>query len=83
MSVNDITQTDRRVTEFIAKMNALGLTPLVDIKEDVALIAFSEKEFLGGMKRSLLKSGVPEDKLVIEVVPYGNDRYIKILVKRR
>jgi len=83
MSMNDITQTDRRVTEFIAKMNALGLTPLVDIKEDVALIAFSEKEFLGGMKRSLLKSGVPEDKLVIEVVPYGNDRYIKILVKRR
>jgi len=83
MSVNDITQTDRRVTEFIAKMNALGLTPLVDIKEDVALIAFSEKEFLGGMKRSLLRSGVPEDKLIIEVVPYGNDRYIKILVKRR
>jgi hypothetical protein len=83
MSVNDITQTDRRVTEFIAKMNALGLTPLVDIKEDVALIAFSEKEFLGGMKRSLLKSGVPEDKLIIEVVPYGNDRYIKIIVKRR
>ena len=83
MSVNDITQTDRRVTEFIAKMNGLGLTPLVDIKEDVALIAFSEKEFLGGMKRSLLKSGVPEDKLIIEVVPYGNDRYIKILVKRR
>ena len=83
MSVNDITQTDRRVTEFIAKMNGLGLTPLVDIKEDVALIAFSEKEFLGGMKRSLLKSGVPEDKLIIEIVPYGNDRYIKILVKRR
>jgi len=83
MSVNDITQTDRRVTEFIAKMNALGLTPLVDIKEDAALIAFSEKEFLGGMKRSLIKSGVPEDKLVIEIVPYGNDRYIKILVKRR
>jgi len=83
MSVNDITQTDRRVTEFIAKMNGLGLTPLVDIKEDVALIAFSEKEFLGGMKRSLLKSGVPEDKLIIEVVPYGNDRYIKIIVKRR
>ena len=83
MSVNDITQTDRRVTEFIAKMNALGLTPLVDIREDVALIAFSEKEFLGGMKRSLLRSGVPEDKLIIEVVPYGNDRYIKILVKRR
>jgi len=83
MSVNDITQTDRRVTEFIAKMNALGLTPLVDIKDDVALIAFSEKEFLGGMKRSLIKSGVPEDKLIIEIVPYGNDRYIKILVKRK
>jgi len=83
MSVNDITQTDRRITEFIAKMNALGLTPLVDIKEDTALVAFSEKEFLGGMKRSLIKSGVPEDKLTIEVVPYGNDRYIKILVKRR
>jgi hypothetical protein len=83
MSVNDITQTDRRVTEFIAKMNALGLTPWVDIKDDMALIAFSEKEFLGAMKRSLIKSGVPEDKLVIEVVPYGNDRYIKILVKRK
>jgi hypothetical protein len=82
MSVN-VTQTDKRVTEFIAKMNALGLTPLVDIREDMALIAFSEKEFLGGMKRSLIKSGVPEDKLVIEVVPYENDRYIKIIVKKR
>jgi len=83
MSINDITQTDRRITEFIAKMNALGLTPLVDIREDTALIAFSEKEFLSGMKRSLIKSGVPESKLTIEVVPYGNDRYIKIVVKRR
>ena len=83
MSINDITRTDKRITEFIAKMNALGLTPLVDIREDAALIAFSEKEFLSGMKRSLIKSGVPESKLIIEVVPYGNDRYIKILVKRR
>ncbi|MCI4409943.1 MAG: hypothetical protein JHC26_12690 [Thermofilum sp.] len=83
MSVNDITQTDRRLSELIAKMNALGLTPLIYIRDDEAMMAFSEREFLGALKRNLLKSGVPEEKLTVEAVPYGNDRYIKIIVKRK
>jgi len=74
---------DRNVAQFIQKMNALGLTPLLDLRDDYALIAFSLKEFLAGMKRSLIKSGVPEDKLSIEMVPYGNDKYIKVLIKKR
>jgi hypothetical protein len=83
MTVSNTPQIDRKIAEFIAKMNALGLTPLIDIREDYALIAFSEKEFLAGMKRSLIKSGISEDKLTIEVVPFQNDRYIKVLVKKR
>ena len=74
---------DRKIAEFIAKMNALGLTPLIDISEEMTLIAFSEKEFLTSMKRHLIKSGIPEDKIAIEVVPFTNDRYIKIMVKRK
>jgi hypothetical protein len=76
-------QVDRRVAEFIAKMNALGLTPLVDINDEHVLIAFSEKEFLLAMKRSLIKSGVSEDKLTVEVVPFQNDRYIKVIIRKR
>jgi hypothetical protein len=74
---------DRKIAEFIAKMNALGLTPLIDISEEAALIAFSEKEFLASMKRHLIKSGIPENKIAIEVVPLSDDRYIKITVRRK
>jgi hypothetical protein len=83
MSVSNISQMDKNISQFIEKMNALGLTPLVDLNDEHALIAFSLKEFLSAMKRTLLKSGVPEDKLAIEVVPYGSDRYIKVLIKKR
>ena len=83
MSVSNIPQIERSVAQFIQKMNSLGLTPLVDISDDHTLIAFSLREFLSAMKRTLLKSGVPEEKLTVEVVPYGNDRYIKILVRKR
>ena len=83
MSVSNTSNIDRNVAQFIQKMNALGLTPLVDINDEHVLIAFSLREFLAGMKRSLIKSGVPEDKLTIEVVPFQNDRYIKVLVKKR
>jgi hypothetical protein len=83
MSVSNTSNIDRNVAQFIQKMNALGLTPLLDLRDDHALIAFSLKEFLAGMKRSLVKSGVPEDKLFIEMVPYGNDKYIKVLIKKR
>ena len=83
MSVSNASNIDRNVAQFIQRMNALGLTPLVDINEEYALIAFSLREFLAGMKRSLIKSGVPEDKLTIEVVPFQNDRYIKVLVRKR
>jgi hypothetical protein len=76
-------QVDKRVAEFIAKMNALGLTPLVDINDEHALIAFSLKEFLLAMKRTLIKSGVSEDKLTVEVVPFQNDRYIKVIIRKR
>jgi hypothetical protein len=74
---------DKRVAEFIAKMNALGLTPVVDITEDHTLVAFSLREFLAGMKKSLIKSGVPEEKIIVEVVPFKDDRYIKVVVKKR
>jgi hypothetical protein len=74
---------DRRIAEFIARMNALGLTPLIDISEETTLIAFSEREFLASMKRHLIKSGIPEDRVTIEVVPFSNDHYIKIMVKRK
>jgi len=83
MSVSNVSNIDRNVAQFIQKMNALGLTPLVDINEEHALIAFSLKEFLAGMKRSLIKSGVSEDKLTVEVVPFQNDRYIKVIIRKR
>jgi hypothetical protein len=83
MSVSNVSQIDRKVAEFIDKMNAIGLVPLLDINDEHTMIAFSLREFLTAMKKTLIKSGVPEDKLVVEVVPYGNDRYIKVLVKKR
>jgi len=83
MSVSNASNIDRNVAQFIQKMNALGLTPLLDLRDEYALIAFSLREFLAGMKRSLIKSGVPEDKLSVEVVPYGNDKYIKVLIRKR
>ena len=83
MSVFNASNIDRNVAQFIQKMNALGLTPLLDLRDEYALIAFSLREFLAGMKRSLIKSGVPEDKLSVEVVPYGNDKYIKVLIRKR
>ena len=83
MSVSNASNIDRNVAQFIQKMNALGLTPLLDLRDEYALIAFSLRELLAGMKRSLIKSGVPEDKLTVEVVPYGNDKYIKVLIRRR
>ncbi len=83
MSVSNMSQIERSVAQFIQKMNSIGLTPLVDINDEYALIAFSLKEFLTAAKRSLIKSGVPEEKLVIEIVPFQGDKYIKILVKKR
>ena len=83
MPVSNAPNIERNVAQLIQKMNALGLTPLLDINDEYALIAFSLNEFLTGMKRSLIKSGVPEDKLTVEVVPYGNDKYIKVLVRKR
>jgi len=81
--VTNTSSIDRNVAEFIRKMNALGLTPLLDLRDEYALIAFSLREFLSGMKRSLIKSGVPEDKVSIEVVPFQNDKYIKVLIRKR
>jgi len=83
MSVSNASNIDKKVAEFIAKMNALGMTPLLDLNDEHALIAFSLKEFLSGMKRSLIKAGIPEEKINIEVVPFQNDKYIKVLVKKR
>jgi hypothetical protein len=83
MSVSNTSNIDRNVAQFIQKMNALGLTPLLNLNDEYALIAFSLREFLAGMKRSLIKSGVPEDKVSIEVVPFQNDKYIKVLIKKR
>jgi len=83
MTASSSPNIDKNVAQFIQRMNALGLTPLIDLRDDYALIAFSLKEFLTGMKRSLIKSGVPENNINIEVVPYGNDRYIKVLIKKR
>jgi hypothetical protein len=82
MPVSNTPQIDKRVAEFIAKMNALGLTPVVELNDEFAMIAFSLREFLAGMKRSLIKSGVPEDKLNVEMVPFQNDKYIKVLIKK-
>jgi hypothetical protein len=83
MSVSNVSHIDRNIAEFIHKMNAIGITPLLDIRDDYALIAFSLKEFLAGMKRALIKSGVPEDKITVEIVPFQNDKYVKVLVRRR
>ncbi len=83
MSVSNISQIERSLAQFIQKMNSIGLTPLVEVNDEFALIAFSMKEFLTAMKKTLIKSGVPEEKLTIEVVPFQNDRYIKVLVKKR
>jgi len=81
--VTNVSNIDRNVAEFIRKMNAIGLTPLLDLNDEYALIAFSLKEFLTGMKRSLIKAGIPEEKINVEVVPFQNDKYIKVLVKKR
>ena len=81
--VTNVSNIDRNVAEFIRKMNAIGLTPLLDLNDEYAMIAFSLKEFLSGMKRSLIKAGIPEEKINVEVVPFQNDKYIKVLVKKR
>ena len=81
--VTNVSNIDRNVAEFIRKMNAIGLTPLLDLNDEYALIAFSLKEFLSGMKRSLIKAGIPEEKINVEIVPFQNDKYIKVLVKKR
>jgi hypothetical protein len=81
--VANVSNIDRNVAEFIRKMNAIGLTPLLDLNDEYALVAFSLREFLAGMKRSLVKSGVPEEKITIEVVPFQGDKYIKVLVRKR
>ena len=81
--VVNVSNIDRNVAEFIRKMNAIGLTPLLDLNDEYALVAFSLREFLAGMKRSLVKSGVPEEKITIEVVPFQGDKYIKVLVRKR
>jgi len=81
MSVSNAPQVDRKVAEFIAKMNTLGLTPVVHIDESLAMVAFSLREFMAGMRRTLVKSGIPEEKITVEVVPFKDDKYIKVLVK--
>jgi hypothetical protein len=81
--VTNVSNIDRNIAQFVQKMNAIGLTPLLDLNDEYALIAFSLKEFLSGMKRSLIKAGIPEDKINVEVVPFQNDKYIKVLVKKR
>jgi hypothetical protein len=83
MTVSNAPQIDRKIAEFIDRMNKLGLTPVVKVDDESALVAFSLKEFLTGLKRSLIKSGVPEDKLSIELVPFQNDKYVKIFIKKR
>jgi hypothetical protein len=83
MSVSNAPQIERIVAQFVHKMNQIGLTPLVDINDKHAFVAFSFKEFITAMKNTLLKAGIPEDKLTVEVVPFQGDKYIRILVKKQ
>ena len=77
------TQIDAKIAEFIRKMNALGITPLIDITEKEALVAFTVKEMIQSMKRTLTKAGISEDKIRIELIPFKDTHYIKIVIVKR
>jgi len=78
-----MSHVDRQVAEFIAKMNALGITPLLDITEEGSLVAFTIKEMMSSMKKSLVKAGIQEDKIRIELIPFRDTYYIKIYIAKR
>jgi hypothetical protein len=77
------TQIDAKIAEFIRKMNALGITPLIDITEKEALVAFTVKEMLSSMKKTLVKAGISEDKIRIELIPFKDTQYIKIVITKK
>jgi len=77
------TQIDAKIAEFIRKMNALGITPLIDITEKDALVAFTVKEMMASMKKTLIKAGISEDKIRIELIPFKDTQYIKIVIVKR
>lgn len=70
----------KAVDEFIAKMNALGITPLIDADDRHVVMAWKLSEMLQSLKKSLLKQGVPEGQLKIELIPFGSDYYIRVTV---
>jgi len=77
------TQIDAKIAEFIRKMNALGITPLIDITEKDALVAFTVKEMMASMKKTLIKAGISEDKIRIELIPFKDTQYIKIIIAKK
>jgi len=76
-------QIDAKIAEFIRKMNALGITPLIDITEKDALVAFTVKEMMASMKKTLIKAGISEDKIRIELIPFKDTQYIKIIIAKK
>ncbi len=82
MSVKNTTQFSKAVAEFVAKMNAIGLTPYIHTTEDDVTIAFSLEEFMAAMKKTIMTAGVREDKITIEIVPFKGTEYIKIYMRK-
>lgn len=70
------------ISDFVAKMNAIGIVPMVLPTDDDVTIAFSIPEMLRALKESLIKAGIKEDHLTVEIVPFKGDDYVKIYVKK-
>lgn len=76
------TRLSRAISDFVRKMNALGITPMIHITQQDVTIAFSVPEMLASLKKSLIQAGVPEAHLTIEVVPFKGEDYIKIYIRK-
>lgn len=82
MAIKNETKLSKAIAEFVRKMNALGITPMIHPTDHDVTIAFSLPEMLASMKKSLISTGVPESHLTIEIVPFKGEEYIKIYIKK-
>jgi len=46
-------------------------------------VAFTVKEMMASMKKTLIKAGISEDKIRIELIPFKDTQYIKIIIAKK
>ena len=82
MAVKNETRLSKAIADFVRKMNALGITPMIHPTDHDVTIAFSLPEMLMSIKKSLINAGVPENHLTIEIIPFKGEEYIKIYIRK-